>query len=190
MHAPKYVLAGLALLVVACPDPPKASAKQIFVRTSGKDSNSGRSASQAVRTIQRALDLVRDGDTIYIGAGTYREHLYKNFGSNGGRDIKIIGDTRGKKTGDRGPVILAPPLDNRWTFVIYYARDLTIEHIEFRGPANAAYPTYRRYGLYIYAPFKDRRITLRHVTGKNLNRVIQLYGNADTKQQDGREMQF
>ena len=55
-----------------------ASAKTIYVSGSAgraSDSNSGLSSSAPLKTLGRASELARPGDTVLIGAGTYREAL-------------------------------------------------------------------------------------------------------------------
>lgn len=53
-----------------------------YVRISGSDSNNGTSKSTAWRTIGKALGStgIKPGDTLYIGAGYYREAVQMNFG--------------------------------------------------------------------------------------------------------------
>ena len=47
----------------------------LHVDKSGSDSNSGMSRSDAFATIQRAVDMAWDGDTILVWPGTYREDV-------------------------------------------------------------------------------------------------------------------
>jgi hypothetical protein len=48
-----------------------ASAKSVYIKTDGNDSNNGTGWSTAVKTINRAMAIAVDYDTIYMRAGTY-----------------------------------------------------------------------------------------------------------------------
>lgn len=47
----------------------------VFVSVSGHDGNDGRSRENAVRTIQRALALIKAGDTILVTSGVYNQQV-------------------------------------------------------------------------------------------------------------------
>ncbi|VVB59740.1 Right handed beta helix region [uncultured archaeon] len=51
------------------------SASTYYVATDGNDGNSGTSTSSAWKTIQHAADTANGGDTVYVMAGTYNEHV-------------------------------------------------------------------------------------------------------------------
>lgn len=77
-----------------------------YVRKSGSDSNAGTSAGAAWATIGKALTGgMASGDTVYIGAGIYREAVTVSVAPTG--TTNVIGDVDGAKTGDAGEV--------RWT---------------------------------------------------------------------------
>src|SRR6266404_8911870 len=76
-----------------------------FIRKSGSDSNAGTSAGAAWLTIGKALTTVVSGDTVYIGAGVYRETVTVTITPIS--ETKIIGDINGAQTGDPGEI--------RWT---------------------------------------------------------------------------
>jgi len=90
-----------------------------YVRKTGSNSSAGTSAGAAWLTIGHALASgsgVAAGDSIYIGAGVYREtDTVAISGSSGGGSINIIGDVDGAKTSDAGEV--------RWT--AYTTNDTT-----------------------------------------------------------------
>lgn len=73
-----------------------------YVRMSGSDSNAGTSAGAAWRTLSKAFTTVASGDTVYIGAGTYREAL--TISTAWTSETKFVGDYIGVNTGDAGIV--------------------------------------------------------------------------------------
>ena len=73
----------------------------IYVRKSGNDSNDGSTPALAKLTIASAISAMASGDTVWVGAGIYRE---QNI-DGGSKIIKIYGDTTGEQTGDAGEVI-------------------------------------------------------------------------------------
>lgn len=78
-----------------------------YVRRSGSDAAAGTSAGAAWATIGKALGAsgIADGDTVYIGAGIYRETVTVSVTPTG--TTSVIGDVTGEHTGDAGEV--------RWT---------------------------------------------------------------------------
>lgn len=76
-----------------------------YVRKTGNDANSGLSAGLAKLTIQAAVNIATTaGDTVYVGAGSYREIVTLAASGSGGSPISIIGDYAGTQTGDAGIV--------------------------------------------------------------------------------------
>ena len=71
-----------------------------YVRKSGNDANSGLSPSLAKLTYTAAYNAASSGDTIYIGAGVYREAQLTTS-----KQISFIGDYLGTYTGDAGLVM-------------------------------------------------------------------------------------
>jgi hypothetical protein len=76
-----------------------------FVRKTGSNAAAGTSPATAWATIDKALDTIVSGDTVYIGAGTYRE-MVSSAASGGTTETRIVGDVDGAMTGDVGEVIL------------------------------------------------------------------------------------
>ena len=58
----------------------------------GNDVNTGLSAALAWATIGKAVGEVAAGDTVYIGAGTYREKPFLTTAGTSGNEINFIGD--------------------------------------------------------------------------------------------------
>lgn len=77
-----------------------------FVRMSGSDASAGTSAGTAWRTIGKALGAsgIASGDTVYVGAGVYREAVTVAM-TSAVAETSIIGDIDGAQTGDAGEVI-------------------------------------------------------------------------------------
>jgi len=78
-----------------------------YVRKSGNDGNGGESAGDAWLTIDKAANEVAAGDTVYIGAGLYREQVTMDTSGTSGNQISFIGDIDGVQTGDAGPVVIS-----------------------------------------------------------------------------------
>lgn len=138
----KGVAFGLAILLVNT-----ATAGTFYVRSTGSDSNNGRNRNQAFRTIAKAVSECEKNDTIYVGAGTYSERFYKNYGTDGG-DLRIYGDNTGRFTGDKGDVIIDLPT-NRWSFYIHSARNVMISNVKFVGKSEKNWNGYACYFPYL-----------------------------------------
>jgi len=78
-----------------------------YVRKSGSDAAAGTSAGAAWLTIDKAANTVAAGDTVYIGAGVYRELVTMDTSGTSGNLIKYIADVTGAYTGDGGIAIIS-----------------------------------------------------------------------------------
>jgi hypothetical protein len=87
-----------------------------YVRKTGSDAAAGTSAGAAWLTIGKALGAtgIASGDTVYIGAGTYREVVTVAM-TSAVAETFVIGDVDGVKTGDAGEVIWTAYLTNDTT---------------------------------------------------------------------------
>jgi hypothetical protein len=65
-----------------------SQAREYFVATDGADGNSG-SQSRPFRTIQKAADLMRPGDTCYVRGGVYRQVVSPKRSGTPGRPIRF-----------------------------------------------------------------------------------------------------
>ncbi len=83
-----------------------------YVRKSGLDTNGGLSAGDAFLTIDKAANTVAAGDTVYVGAGTYRETVTMDTAGSSGSVIKYIADVDGSQTGDAGLVVISAFTDS------------------------------------------------------------------------------
>ncbi len=96
---------------VTPPPPPTATrppvTARLFVRQSGNDANTGATATTALRTIQKAVDLAAVGVEIIVGPGTYAESVQMTTSGTAERPIALRADPNGTLTGDpAGPVVV------------------------------------------------------------------------------------
>ncbi len=112
-----------------------------FVRVTGSDAADGLTPATAWLTIGKALGAagIASGDTVYLGAGTYRQVVTVAM-TNPTGTTQIIGDVTGEHTGDAGEVIWSAALTNDETAASSSAcvnlagRDfLTFKNITFIG---------------------------------------------------------
>lgn len=78
-----------------------------YIRKTGSDASAGTSSGAAWLTIGKALGAsgISSGDTVYIGAGVYRETVSVAM-TSAVAETKIYGDVDGSKTGDTGEIQL------------------------------------------------------------------------------------
>ncbi|MBI1816377.1 MAG: right-handed parallel beta-helix repeat-containing protein [Deltaproteobacteria bacterium] len=89
----------------APPTPPPPN--PLYVRVSGNDTNTGTDPTTALRTISKAALIARDGYTIIVGTGTYREGVTTDRTGNPAQALRFIADESGAQTGDGpGPVVI------------------------------------------------------------------------------------
>lgn len=117
-----------------------------YVRKSGSDSNGGTSPSDAWLTIGKALGAsgIASGDTVWIGAGTYRETFTVAM-TSATVTTHVAADLDGTHTGDAGEVVWTAYTTNDTTApaaspcVTLSARDfLSFEGVTFIGGNHAS----------------------------------------------------
>jgi len=81
-----YITTLLAVLVTVWP----LRAAEYAVATNGDDANVG-SAGKSFRTIQRAADVMKAGDTCRIAGGTYRETITVKASGRAGEPVRFVG---------------------------------------------------------------------------------------------------
>ena len=104
-----------------------------YVRTSGDDSNSGASPSQAFRTISRAAAIVSAGATVHVGGGTYVEGVVVDKRGTSSKPILFIADVTGTVTGDPGAVIVTPPTDLEYGWSLQSAQYVSLDGFRISG---------------------------------------------------------
>ncbi len=83
-----YVAVAMILTVLAFMTPRAAEARIYYVATSGDDNHSGEET-QPLRTIQKAADLARAGDTIQVYGGIYSQAVIMRFSGQEGKPITL-----------------------------------------------------------------------------------------------------
>lgn len=87
-----------------------------YVGKGGSDSNNGLSWATRKLTLNGVEDTpVQAGDTVYVGAGTYRETLTVDVSGSSGSPITYIGDYTGANTDGTGGVVRITGSDNDTT---------------------------------------------------------------------------
>ena len=71
-----------------------ASARNLYVSTSGRDTNAGTSSTAPLRTIQRASNLAKPGDTVHVAPGTYAETITSSVNGTASARIRFVSDTK------------------------------------------------------------------------------------------------
>ncbi len=79
----------------------------LFVRVSGRDTNSGGDPSHALRSISKAAQIAQSGYQIIVGPGTYIDGVNANRVGPMPQALMFIADVDGTQTGDKpGPVVI------------------------------------------------------------------------------------
>lgn len=105
-----------------------------YVGKGGNNSNAGTSWAQRKLTLNGAEDIpVQAGDTVYVGAGTYREQLNCDVSGSSGSPITYIGDYDGSHTDGTGGVVRITGSDNDQTFTTRKCIVVNKNYRTFRG---------------------------------------------------------
>lgn len=97
------------LLLVACLAlAEQAIAADFYVAPKGGDTNAG-SKAQPWATLEKACAVAGPGDTVYIGAGTYRETLRPRKSGEAGKPVRFVA-----LPGDKVVLSGANPLTGQW----------------------------------------------------------------------------
>lgn len=145
-----------------------------YVRKTGSDSNNGTSAATAWLTVGKALatgTTVASGDTVYIGAGTYRETVVCATPTTPAAQISIIGDVDGAQTGDPGDVVITAYTTNDTT------APATAAVLDLNGKSNLLFQNLVLVGAYASAPGIDANVS--HSQNITLRGCTIIYANAD-----------
>jgi parallel beta-helix repeat protein len=112
----------------------------IFVRTSGSNSNDGRTPLQALRTLSGAAAFARPGVRVVVGPGTYFEgNISPRLPRSDRRDapLEFVADPAGLLTGDQPGPVLVDAADNDTGFLIYGESHIRIDGFYVGGAADA-----------------------------------------------------
>jgi hypothetical protein len=102
-----------------------AEAGSIYVSPKGSDDNPGKSVDAPMRTIQKAVDAAKPGDTIHVRGGTYRETVTTSQSGTAKAPITI------RNYEDEAVVVSgADPIAGEWT---------PVENKVFRAPMSWSY---------------------------------------------------
>ena len=113
-----FILALIGFVAVGFPSGPGVHAADYYVSTKGADGNRGGKTSPW-RTIQKAADSLRPGDTAYVMPGTYTEEVDINVSGSSGRFVSFVAAGRGVVvTGGRRKVSNIFYLENKNYVVI------------------------------------------------------------------------
>lgn len=99
------MLAVILGLCVTCP----AWGVTYYVRTNGKDSNSGTTVTSPFKTITKAVSVAMTGDTIYVAPGTYAETVTSVRAGSLGNPIRLVADKAGTVFGVKAGNIVVKP---------------------------------------------------------------------------------
>ena len=114
----------------------EAKANHIYyVRKSGSDDKDGLSRYSPFLTIQKAADVMRQGDMVFIGAGDYEEEITPMYSGTLAEPIIFIADISGVYTGDSGQVRIA---GQEFGFNISNKKHLKIYGFSFDNTINSA----------------------------------------------------
>ncbi|MEV1143256.1 right-handed parallel beta-helix repeat-containing protein [Micromonospora sp. NPDC049799] len=162
--------------VPATPRPgamPPTTGRYLFVSGNGDDKRSGTSAAQPVRTLQKAADLAKPGDTVLVMNGTY---------ANGNANSNVVTVKRGG-TASRPVTIAAHPGHKplikvkNWSGIQVQAPHVIVQGLTIEGNAkeitrayaesqknNRLNPITNGNGIYIVAPTGKPDQIPHHVT--------------------------
>lgn len=105
-----------------------------YVRKTGSDAAAGTATGTAWLTVTKAANTVAAGDTVYVGAGVYRELVTMVTSGNSSSQISYIADLAGTYTGDAGIVIITAHDDDYATAARVAAWDMVAKtFITMRG---------------------------------------------------------
>jgi parallel beta-helix repeat protein len=85
------------------------AATTYYVANNGNDANNGTSINTPLKTIQRAMNKVVAGDTVYVRGGTYREEITANRGGTKDNYVTVSGYQ------NEVPVIKGSDIVTGWT---------------------------------------------------------------------------
>jgi len=82
----------------------KTDGQIYYVRQTGNDNYDGLSPNTAFRTIQKAAEVMKPGDIVFVGGGVYQETVTPQNSGTQSKHIVFVADQSGTYTGDSGDV--------------------------------------------------------------------------------------
>ncbi|MBL8158848.1 DUF1565 domain-containing protein [Candidatus Saccharibacteria bacterium] len=132
------VVAAIVWLMVAAMSA-RAVSTALYVSPTGLDTNSGTSAAEPFKTVQRALDVATPGTTINLAEGNYTELLITKTAGTAAEPITIQGPETGKDITGRFKAVVTSPgahaIDINHSY--YTLKGFTVE-----GQKNIAHTEY------------------------------------------------
>jgi len=104
-----------------------------YVRVTGDDSNNGLSPAQAFRTISKAASIVTEDSIVHVGGGSYPEGVVLQRQGTSSKPISFIADVTGAETGDAGPVVVTPPVDQQYGWTLENAEYISLDGFRISG---------------------------------------------------------
>jgi hypothetical protein len=132
----------LSLVLAACgggggggsspvPPPCAAATRTCYVSVNGSDTNSGADPSNALATINRAVQIAQDGYRIIVGPGTYRESVSTDRVGVPAQAISLVADGT-----PNNPVIVDASTSSGPGFKLSSTKGAVLDGFEIRGAAD------------------------------------------------------
>ncbi len=125
-----FLISALSILLLAF----TAFGADYYVSTGGNDSNPG-SLQSSFKTIQKALDTTKPGDTVYIRGGTYKEKVIVNTSGTADNPITI------QNYQNERAIIDGTGLSGSYILHIYNKNYITVKGLEICNNSVGHTPT-------------------------------------------------
>lgn len=126
-----------------------SQAATYYVSTTGNDSNAG-TQSQPWRTIQKGVNAIAAGDTLYLRGGIYNEKIKMTTGSSSDSARKIIQNYPGET-----PILDGAGVDSTWGLLEIAAPYVTVDGLTFQNANGWCLRMYYGYITIQNSNFRD-----------------------------------